>query len=462
MAHRFAHWLMGAVVSTGFVCAGPATSDAMTLRDAVEQALRTNPAVEAARANRRATTYELLQAQGRLLPQIGVQADTGGEKIDRPEGFAADVNNQWRNRAQAGIVGRQILFDGWDRANDVYRGAARVDAAALRVLARSETIALDAIEAYVDVQRHVDVLAISRRNVDRHRKILADVRELERGGKTSRSELLQVEERLAGAEAAVERVRQSLLEAEAKFRRLVGTGPKNLAAVREPANIPLTREQAGRVSAANHPLVGAAEADMDTASAAMKQVRSGHYPQLSLEVRGSVGHDLEGTPGRSNEAAGLVVLSWNLFDGLITRNKTREFAERWGQATAERDERLRQVQEELEKSIALRSTGISRLPILRRQSAKANEVVRAYEDEFRAAKRSLLDLLDAEGTRFNTQIQVVTQEAVNVFSGFRILAASGRLLASLDIAPPPEANAVQRVITRDQGLFSVDLPPLRQ
>jgi adhesin transport system outer membrane protein len=434
----------------------------MTLREAIEQALHTNPSIEAARANRRATTFELRQAQGRLLPQVGLYGDTGAEKIDQPEGFAADVNNQWRNRAQGGVVARQVIFDGWDRANDVYKGASRVDAAALRVLARSETIALDAIEAYIDVQRHVEVLAISRRNVDRHRKILADVRELERGGKGSRSEALQVEERLAGAEAAVERVRQSLLEAEAKFRRVVGTGPRNLAAVRVPANIPMTREQAGMIGAANHPLVGAAEADMDTASAAMKQVRSGYFPQVSLEMRGSVGNNIGGTPGRDNEAAGLVVLSWNLFDGLITRHKTHEFAERWGQATAERDERLRQIQEELEKSIALRSTGISRLPILRRQSAKATEVVRAYEDEFRAAKRSLLDLLDAEGARFNTQIQVVTQEAVNVFSGFRILAASGRLLAAMDIVPPPESNAGQRVLTRDKGLFSTELAPLRQ
>jgi adhesin transport system outer membrane protein len=433
----------------------------LTLKEAVQQTVSSNPAVEAARANRRATEFELKQSQGRALPQLSLDADVGREKIDKPNGLAADINDQWRTRRQGALTARQFLFDGWDRANDVYKNAARVDAAALRVLARSEALALDAVEAYIDVLRHLRVLEISRRSVQRHREILASVRELEKGGKVARSEAAQVEERLAGAEVAVDRVQQSLLDARAKFRRVVGNEPVNLASAPEARGVPTSRQQAIDMGLANHPLLAAADADSDTAKSALEQTRSGHYPQLALEARGSTGADLGGTPGKSEELQGRLVLSWNLFDGRITANRGREFTERLTQAMAERDDRARQISEEIEKALAARSTGSARLDGLRKQLGKSKEVAIAYADEYKVGKRSLLDLLDSESSRFNVEIQVVSQEHVQVFSGYRVLGAIGRILQALGISAPAEADAGRRQSIRDNGPFTIHLGPMR-
>ncbi len=435
--------------------------EAITLREAVQRTVETNPAIEAARANRRATDFEMKQAQGRALPQMTLEADVGRERIDRPEGLGPDVNDVWRTRRQTGLVMRQFLFDGWDRSNDVYKNASRVDAAALRVLARSEALALDAIEAYIDVLRHLKVVEISRRNVARHRQILANVKELERGGKSVRSEVAQVEERLAGSEVAVDRVQQSLLEARAKFRRVVGVEPINLVGGTEPKGLPMSRQEAIQMGLSSNPLIGAAEADADTAKSALEQSRAAFFPQLSLELKGTAGSDLAGTPGRSNEAVGRIVLSWNIFDGRITANRSREFAERWSQTLAERDDRARQIAEEVERALAARSTGMTRLGVLRRQLNKGREVVLAYAEEFKAAKRSLLDLLDSESSRFGTEIQVTSQEYIQLFTAYRVLGAMGRILQALDVAAPPEAHGAQRHLVREQGPFSLHLGPMR-
>ena len=76
----------------------------------------------------------------------------------------------------------QVLFDGWDRANDIYRSAALVDAAASSpVIERSEAMGLDAVEAYIDVQRHCQILSVAHINRRRRlQNILGLVRELER------------------------------------------------------------------------------------------------------------------------------------------------------------------------------------------------------------------------------------------------------------------------------------------
>lgn len=440
----------------------PACAHALTLREAVEATVRSNPAIDAARANRRAAEYELKQSQGRALPQLSLDADVGREKIDKPNGLSADINDTWRTRRQGALVMRQFLFDGWDRANDVYKNAARVDAAALRVLARSEALALDAIEAYIDVLRHLKVMEISRRTVARHRELLAAVRQLERGGKVGKSEVTQVEERLAGAEVSVDRVQQSLLEARAKFKRVVGMEPANLMPVVDAKGVPMTRQQAIDMGLANHPLLAAADADSDTAKSALEQTRAGHFPQISLEARGSTGADLGGTPGKSEELQGRVVLSWNLFDGRITSNRNREFAERWAQAMSERDDRARQISEEIERALAARSTGASRLDGLRRQLGKARDVALAYAEEYKVGKRSLLDLLDSESARFNNEIQQVSQEYVQLFTGYRVLGAMGRILPGMQVAAPSEATAARRQSIRESGPFSIHLGPLRQ
>ena len=43
-------------------------SHAMSLREAVQQAVLTNPRIEAAQANQRATTFGLKQARGQAVP----------------------------------------------------------------------------------------------------------------------------------------------------------------------------------------------------------------------------------------------------------------------------------------------------------------------------------------------------------------------------------------------------------
>lgn len=421
--------------------ASPAHAE--SLRDVVAKAVTTSPSVEAADANRRATAMELRQAEGRLFPKVDLDADVGKERIDRPQGFAADVNDQWRTRRQVGVSVSQIVFDGWERCNEIYRNEARVSAAAFRVSARSEIVALDAVEAYIDVRRHRRVIGIAEESLKNHRAILSRVREQAKAGKISQSDVTQAEERVAATEAGVERVRQSLMEAEAKFKRVVGEAPGSLDAPGYPPGVPTTRSAALEAGASNSPLVAAAGADTEVARLAFEQSKSALYPTVSVEMRGLEGEDIGGTPGLDRELNARLVLRWNIFDGLITRHRRIEFAERVAQASAEESERLRLVQEEIDRALAAYLANGRRLVPLRTQARLANSVVTSYETEYGLSKRSLLELLDAENARFNAAADVANTEALHVFSAYRILAGMGGLLKVLDISVPGDGVPVR-------------------
>ena len=186
MSTNFKYGLALLVAGT-FITAQPVS--ATSLKQAIAYGVKHNPRVTAAQASRRATNAVLGQARARYLPEVALNADVGKQKIDRPEGFGPLVNDQTRTRRQVTLSVRQVLFDGFDRANQIYSSQARISAAAEKVMARSEAVALTIVEAYIDVVRHQALLRLAKENVARHRRLLRIVKERAAGGKTSDGDL---------------------------------------------------------------------------------------------------------------------------------------------------------------------------------------------------------------------------------------------------------------------------------
>lgn len=445
------------------LCAPFSVANALSLKEAVKHTVQTNPGVGAVRAARRATGFELRQAQGRLLPQINVTGDIGHQTIDRPSGLAIGQNDRWRRRKQAVITVRQILFDGWNRANDIYRNAARLDAAALRVYETSEARGLNAVEAFVDVRRHRMLLTIARRNTTRHKQLLNLVKSRRKGGKAPLSEVVQARQRHTAARAVVAEIRQALLNAEAKFLRVVGLKTHNLGPVRYPRGMPRSKKVAVQIGRTKNPAIRAAQADADAADHARKQAVSSYLPEVSLEGSRTYGHNIGGTPGKNNDLTGKVVLSWNLFDGFIRTNRYRSLSARHQEAVLRADDRRRQVVESIEKSWAAYSIGLQRIGLFKSQVSENRKVVKAYQQEYQLSKRSLLDLLDSENSLFSSRFQLVSLQAVSFFSSYQVLASMGRLLESFDLDAPAEAVADHRVQSKKPlGIFNITIEPLRQ
>lgn len=451
--------------STAFGCALlagvflTAPAEAITLPQAVRLAVETHPSVLAARYNRRATAFEMRQSQGRLFPTVTLDADYGAQRIDRPHGLAPERNDLWRDAREVKLTVRQVLFNGWTRANDIYRNAARIDAAALRLLQRSEVAALNAVEAYIDVDRHARLLSIAHENVERHRGILAQVMQLVDGGKAPESDIGQTQERVAAAEAVEAQVLQAYQEAVAKFREAIGEAPSNLAGVPMPGHLPRTRDEAIRGALANNPAIRAADADVEVAELALKQSRGAYFPTIGLEGSARFGEDLNAVPGQDDEYIARITLTWNIFDGGIRRSREAELQQRVGEARSEQAVRVRTTGLGVDRAFAAYYTGSARVDVVDRQVAASRRIVDAYSEEYRLSKRSLLDLLDAESALFSNRFQATSLRALRTFGGYQLLATMGLLLDEFGIEPPPETETgnLERL---HSNIFDVRIEPL--
>ena len=56
----------------------------------------------------------------------------------------------------------------------------------------------------------------------------------------------------------------------------------------------------------------------------------------------------------------------------------------------------------------------------------------------------MLDLLDSQNTRFNTEILAKTADVAALFAEYKILAASGKLLSTMNLKPVRQATAYAR------------------
>jgi len=439
---------------------GPsAAAEPFTINDAINQAIRTHPGVGEAAANRRATEAELRQTQGTLLPQVRLEARTGYNRFNQPDLTPALVGNgQWMAQTNQTVIVRQLLFDGFSSINDIWRQAARVDAAAARVHERTELIALDAISAYIEVTRYSHIVQVAENNLVEHRKIFANVQARFRGGRAGEGDLEQAQERVASAEAALHQYRRNYDEARAAYRSAVGLEPFNVRFPGRLSRLPNSRDQALSIALAENPTIKAAKADADSARYAFRTTDGTLSPTISLEGRAQKDYNASSTiPGHSTNQSGLLVFSWDVFRGGQDSWRRVEMSERYIEATQRYARLQREAFSSVDKAWAARTIASDQVVALQRQVESDRKVISAYTKEYELGQRSLIDLLNAHNQYFTGLVGLDSARGVAVFGDYQLLAFIGRLLAYVKMPQRPEAAPLD---PKPLGLFPTAIAPI--
>jgi adhesin transport system outer membrane protein len=436
---------------------GQARADSFSINDAISQSVHTNPGVGEATANRRATETELRQSQSTLLPQVRLEARSGPEKFNQAITPAPNGNNNWLNGREVSVVVRQILFDGFASIHDIWRQSARVNAAAFRVRERTELIALDAAEAYIDVTRFLRLVALADQNVANHEELFANVKSRYEGGRAGEGDFQQAIERVEAAKAARSEFQTGLDDARSKYRKIVGLEAINLRFPGQLRGLPHTKDEALAATLRHNPTLLAAEADKDAAKHAFRATDGLFVPTVSLEGRASHGVDADTFIGQRDDISGKVVVAWDIFRGGQDSWHRAETAERYTESTMAHARLQRDAQESIDKAWAARTITVGRITALTRQLAADKKTIAAYRKEYELGQRSLIDLLNAENQYFGAASSLTSARGVIVFADYQLLAAMGTLLEYLKTAPPVDAAPLDTI---PLGVLPVALPPI--
>ncbi|WP_245518963.1 TolC family outer membrane protein [Neorhizobium sp. JUb45] len=432
--------------SAAMMAAFVSPSFAMSLEEAVGKTLKTNPQIMQAVENREAVEFELRQARGLYLPSVDLEAGVGRRRLSNSSSGTLTRDHDVYSPGDTSLTITQTLFDGGSRRSQVEQQASRVDGASFRVLERSESLALQATQDYLEYILQTKIVGIAQQNVSVHTALVGDISESIRGGALTDADRLQGRERM---EAAKARLREAQEELEAtKIRFLKTVGEPIGANVKMPASlaryIPKTVNDAILVAQQNNPGVHAANADVDAADAGVRGARANYLPKVDMQGVAQVGDDINGDDGNTNDLSVRVVARWNLYRGGIDKAREQEQIRRASEQRYALAYAHREVEESVRSAWNERKSRGEISAILGRQSSTNASLVSSYREQFKVNQRSLLDVLDAQNTRFNTGILAETARFAALFAEYKILAASGSLLNAMSLKPVAQVEAYAR------------------
>jgi len=436
------HWTLivpGAVL----LCASPAFG--VELRDAVQSALNTNPEIRQAVANKAATREERVQGQGLWYPRISVEGSVGVRQLRNPTRRSIGLGDQTLYPIEGDLIVQQLLYDSGGREAEIRRQASRTDAAAARVEERSEFVALNVSRTYIDYLLQQRLVAIAQDNVTFHERLVGDLREGVAKGSISIADQQQAEERLQSARARVTEAREDLDTAAISFRTLTGVPIDTVSMPPDVSQcMPTSLEDAEALARGNNPRVAEAIADLNTAREEVRAAKADIGPKFYLEGRARAGHDIDGFAGRTTDLQANAVLRWTLYNGGIKEANVREQQNRADEVHGRLFQVTRQAEEDTRNAWSRLVNQQALVGELETQSKISDDVLLSYREQFNIGRRSLLDVLDAQNSRYNVQQQTETARLAKLYAQYRVLAAANKLIACLGVGMPTAAVGTDR------------------
>jgi adhesin transport system outer membrane protein len=80
---------------------------------------------------------------------------------------------------------------------------------------------------------------------------------------------------------------------------------------------------------------------------------------------------------------------------------------------------------------------------LETQSRISDDLLLSYREQFNIGRRSLLDVLDAQNSRYNVQQQTETARLAKLYAQYRVLAAENHLIQCLNVQIPVAAHQTE-------------------
>jgi outer membrane protein, adhesin transport system len=433
-------WARGAIAgAVALAFSGIAAAE--TLKEVVTYAIETNPQVVSVAKRRDAADYAIDAARGGYFPKADFLYGKGRERSQNPTTIAANPTDSWvsLNRKQEALIVNQMLFDGFGVKGEVDRRRAISESTAHRVYGTAEEIALQAIEAYLDVMKNRELAGFAKENLAAHQKTFNQVKLRSDKGVGRRADLDQIDARLALAISNLASAESNLRDSEITYLRVVGKAPVNLTMPPVPQNIPRSVDEAVKIGQENHPILRSAQSDVDAAQAQREIARSFISPRVELEASYSNNRNIDGLDGPNRDRMLMLWLKWNVFRGGFDYYRLKETGLQINEATEIARNTNRQVESAVRLAYNAFSTARDRLPSLERYVKSSDTTRASYASQFDIGQRTLLDLLDSENEYFTARSTYTNGKFIEVAARYRILNAMGQLLSNLDVAPPEEA-----------------------
>ena len=398
-------------MSTALCCPLPAF--AMSLQEAVRLSAERDAMVNALQQAVARETTNIEAAKDARRPQFRISGDTGDEDTDE-----LGIN----------LTITQVLFD-WGRVKSLIAAASfeRVKVAAELKL-EIELLTLEIAEIYLDVETTRKKIAATQTYMDFAQRLQGFARDRVAAGVTDSSEVARARLEIARAEERMAQLQSDLDIARSLLEFQTG---RMVEQIDTPPVISYTEEYSSSANliaaVAIAPEYLQARADVDIAQANITRARAETRPTINLQARGR--QELTGGRGRGGSiglSAGVDLNAGSFAGRAIIAAQQDLAAAQFRLNGVERD--LQNTSRQFIQQIG--ALGATR-QALDAQLRNADDVLAAYEQQFVAGRRDLLDLLTTGRDKYEAEIlQIETEDTIKriEYSAAQAVGVLGSLL----------------------------------
>ena len=424
--HRGAALTAVLALSVG-VAAGAATeARAESLADAIGLAYQTNPTLQTQRAQQRVLDETYVQARAGYRPTASISADASYQ----------DLAGRDTNGSGVSLSASQPLYTG-GRVSSAVTAAQGDILSGRESLRQVEATVLQAvIQAYVDVRRDQQALAIRRENVDILTRQVEESNARFEVGEITRTDVAQSQASQALARAQLAQAQAQLNISRAAYAAVVGRNPESLEPEPPLALTPASVEAAFDTAEKNNAALRSAGYAEQASRARIAAARAERLPTVGL--RATVGYS--GALSNINAAdydrsvTASATFSQPLFAGGVINSRIRQAIERNNVDRIQVEQARRDL--------------LQRLSQAWNQLLAARSVIAAGEEQVRAARvafegtgeerkvglRTTLEVLTAQQTLRDAELQLINARRDEYVANAAVLNVMG-LLEARYIAP---------------------------
>ena len=405
---------------------------AVTLSDALLEAYKNNPVLNAERENINISQENLNISKSEFLPTItitGTKSKEDTTRLKNQDGSNATISDV--DPLTTSLLIEQTLFDGNARNSDLEKSEIGIDLAKAKILKVEQEILYKAVEAYTGLILANKKLRINRSNVNLlNRQVETDQARQERGQITL-TDLAQSESSLAGAKAKFIEAKNDVISSRLIYENVIGP-IVNSDVLNENSklsvNIPKSLGEANDISKKENPNLIIAKLEYLQSEKDIRIAEADMLPSATLSFEASHSEDLSATYDERNKKILKATVKWPFYTGgknkaKIDKNRNIKYQKKLllDNALKTNNTNVASAWSNFQSSKSL----LNSVKVQVKAAETANEGITVeYES---GLGRSTLDVIQSNTILLDSKISLANSERNFLLSQFKLLQSIGLL-----------------------------------
>ena len=408
---------------------------AVTLSDALIQAHKTNPELNAERENSDASKQDLNISKSEFLPSItlsGSKSSQETSKLTNRDGSNASISDV--NPETKSVKIEQKIFQGLGGIADYKKNQIGLEIADAKLLKVEQNTIFKAVEAFSGAIFANEKFTIYKRNLNlNERQVEMDQIRLERG-QVSVADLAQSESSLAEAQAKFIQSKNDIITAKLNYENVIGPITDTFELQKDiniDLKIPSSLESAIRLSKKNSPSLIISKLEYEQSEKDVQIAQSDLAPSATLSFETKETNDLSTTYDQQDKETIEATITWPIFSGgknYANLSKSKNLRNRkkllYENAIKLNDTNVASAWSSLQSSKSV----LEAIKLQVKAAEIANEgIIAEYES---GQGRSTLDVIQSNSILLDAKVSLAESEREFLLSQFKLLQSVGILNAN--------------------------------